>query len=390
MRIAFFTETFLPKIDGIVNTLCRLLEHLEAGGHSALLFAPQGGPEEYAGTPIIGLPGLRFPIYRELTLAAPAILSKPLTFFAPHVVHVLNPVSLGVGGLAWARLNRVPAVASYHTDVPGFAEYWGLGWAGPILWSYFRTLHNLADSNLAPSAQTRAQLLQCGFRRVKIWGRGVDTARFSPSQRDDTWRQRLTDGQTDSLLLLYAGRVSPEKRIDWLRPVLARLPGVRLAIVGDGPQRAELAALFAGTRTLFTGYLRGDDLARAYAAADCFVFPGANETLGNVVLEAMASGLPVVVPDQGGQLDHVVHGRQGLLFKHDSVDSLVDSVLELAASPQLRTALGSEGRRYAESQTWNDVLDGLLAHYEALIARHARLERFDFIRQGAPQARWQA
>lgn len=375
MRIAFVTETFLPKVDGIVNTLCHLLRYLAERNHASLLIAPAGGPRHFAATPVWGVPGWQFPLYRELRLAPPVDMHRPLSQFRPDVVHSLNPVSLGLAGLWWARWNRVPAVASYHTDVPGFAQRWGWGWAAPGLWAFFRAVHNAFDLNLAPSRFTRAELHGRGFKHVKVWGRGVDTHQFGPHQRTAAWRDRLTGGAPDKPLLLYVGRLSPEKRADWLRPVIDHLPHARLAIVGDGPQRADLERLLAGTPTVFTGYLTGHDLAQAYAAADVFVFPAANETLGNVVLEALASGLPVVAPRAGGVLDHVRPGHTGLLFDPESIQSLVQLTALLVHNTSLRAYMAESARRYALSRTWPDTFDGLLGQYTALIHRRQRAER---------------
>lgn len=375
MRIALVTETFLPKVDGIVNTLCRLLEHLEERGHASFLIAPQGGPDRFAATPVLGVPGLRVPFYPELRLALPHDLSAPLAEFQPEVVHVLNPLALGVAGLSWARRAGVPVVASYHTDLPGFAAQWGLGALRPAIWAATRLVHNQFDLTLSPSRITQTELRRHGFERVQVWGRGVDGQLFSPGRRTAALRQRLSGGRPEAPLLLYAGRLSREKRVDWLRPVLDGVPEARLMIVGDGPERSALEALFAGTATTFLGYLRGGLLAEVYAAADVFVFPGANETLGNVVLEAMASGLPVVAPRSGGLLDHVEHGRHGLLFEPDDAADCVQRVQQLVHHPEWARALGAAGRRHAESATWPAALDGLLTYYTTLIQRRARLPR---------------
>jgi len=375
VRIALLTETFLPKVDGIVNTLCHLLEYLAARGHQSLLIAPAGGPANFAATPVVGRPGLRFPLYRELTLVPPPNVDQALGHFQPDLVHVLNPVSLGLSGLAWARLRGVPVVASYHTDLPGFAERWGLAWAVPLLWTFLRGVHGFADLNLCPSRHTQRELQRQGFRRVRVWGRGVDTELFSPAHRNPTWRRRLGAGAATGQLLLYVGRLSPEKRVDWLRPVLDQNPGARLAIVGDGPARPALEALFAGTPTVFTGYLRGAELAAAYAAADVFAFPAANETLGNVVLEAMASGLPVVTANSGGQLDHVQHNRHGCLFEADDPQDLSIQVSRLLRFPELARAYGQAGRQHALAHTWGETFDGLLEQYRAVVRRRARVTR---------------
>lgn len=385
MRLALFTETFLPKIDGIVNTLCRLLEHLGARGHETVLFAPEGGPGQFARTPVYGFPAARFALYPELKLASPFANVRPiLQRFQPDLIHVLNPVSLGLAGVWYARTRCIPLVASYHTDVPGFAARWGWGWANPLLWLFFRTLHNLANLNLAPSRFTQRELQAHNFKRVRVWGRGVDTALFHPARRSREWRERLSGGELRAPLLLYVGRLSVEKRVSWLRPLLDTLPDVRLALVGDGPARAALERLFADTPTTFTGYLRGEALAAAYASADIFVFPAMNETLGNVVLEAMASGLPVVAPRSGGLLDHLTHGHNGLLFEPHEPDDLAASVGQLVRYPEHARRLGAAGRVRAEARRWDVVLDGLIEEYLAVLQRHARSQRAQRMRRIAP------
>ena len=376
MRIALFTETFLPKVDGIVNTLCHLLDHLARRGHESIIFAPSGGPRYYSSTRVVGLTGIPFPLYPELKLVPPVVsVLDELRSFKPDLVHVVNPVSLGYVGLRHAYRLKLPLVASYHTDVPGFAVRWGLRICYRPLVRFFRWMHNRADLNLCPSTVTQRELLAHGYRRVQVWTRGVDSHLFDPRHRDAHWRQRLTGGEADKPLLLYVGRLSPEKRVDWLVPVLDALPDARLAVVGDGPARPQLERQFGRRAVHFTGYLSGTDLAAAYASADVFVFPAANETLGNVVLEAMASGLPVVAARSGGLLDHVIDGETGYLFEAESQDGLVQAVRRLVENPARAHALGMSGRARILHQSWEQVLDGLIAQYTTLIESKPSLRR---------------
>jgi glycosyltransferase involved in cell wall biosynthesis len=368
MRVALFSEVFLPKIDGVVNTVCYLLKHLAERGHEAVLFTAGDGPTSYAGTPVLRRNGIPFLPYPPVELVLPIVdLSDDLESFAPDVVHAINPVALGLAGMWWSRREAVPVVASYHTDVAGFAARWGLGVLQEPIWLFFRWVHDQADLNLCPSRVTLAELQTRGFPRLKVWTRGVDTVRFSPKHRSEEWRWRLSGGRPDAPLLLYVGRVSPEKRVDWLRPVLAELPEACLAIVGDGPARPVLEEAFAGTRTVFTGFLYGEHLAQAYAAADVFVFPGANETLGNVVLEAMASGLPVVTPRAGGPLDLVEDGVTGLFFEPEDPSSMLECVRWLLMEPLYASDIARAAREYALGRSWNTVLDGLLDDYATLV-----------------------
>jgi glycosyltransferase involved in cell wall biosynthesis len=256
---------------------------------------------------------------------------------------------------------------SYHTDLVAYARYFGFGLLSDLVMRLERWIHNQADLNLCPSGATLRELEGYGIERLKVWTRGVDTLRFSPTRRDRAMRARLSDGETDRPLLLYVGRISREKRIHWLRPLLKQLPHARLAIVGDGPARAEMQTLFAGTATVFTGTLRGAELARAYAASDAFVFPSASETLGNVVLEAMASGLPVVAAGAGGPLDLVEHGQTGLLFDPRSEEAFVAAVRTLVASGDFIRRMGRAGRALVgRDRRWSVVHDRLLEDYALL------------------------
>ena len=181
MRIALFAETFLPKLDGVVNTLCYLLEYLERNHHEAIMFAPEGGPEEYAGTKVVGLKAFPFPWYPELRLVPPLTsVRDELSEFHPEILHLINPASLGIMGLWYGKSMHIPVVASYQTDIPGYAVRWGMPYMKDPLWAYFRFLHNQADLNLAPSKFTQSELVEQGFERVHVWSRGVDTQRFSP------------------------------------------------------------------------------------------------------------------------------------------------------------------------------------------------------------------
>jgi phosphatidylinositol alpha 1,6-mannosyltransferase len=377
MRIALITETFLPKLDGIVNTLLYLLDHLAKRNHTSVLFAPAGGPSRYANTPVITYPGHHFFLYPELQLVSPLVnIEADLDAFKPDLIHVINPVSLGLAGMHYARRHHIPVVASYHTDVPGFAVRWGWGLFKEPLWTYFREIHNRADLNLCPSRATQRELIGRGFKNVKLWGRGVDANRFNPGQFSRNWRFKLSGGLSSAPLVLYVGRLSPEKRIRWLRSLFEVAPNARLVIVGDGPERGALQKLFDGTPTVFTGALSGEALAQAYAAADIFAFPSANETLGNVVLEAMASGLPVVAPRSGGLLDHVVHRETGLLVDPESQTEFLESVRHLANHRSYAQQLGRAGRARVTSHSWETVLDGLLEDYASTLhgARSPRLQ----------------
>lgn len=368
LKIAIFTETFLPKIDGIVSILCLMLQRFQELGHQAILFGPPGGPPEYAGTEVVGVGGPRFPFYPELRINIPRRrVWQRVSQFQPDLIHVVNPFFLGPFGLSYARRLQVPTLASFHTDVARYARYYGAGILAPLLWRYMRTLHNQADVNLCPSTAVRQELRRHGFRRVRWWKRGIDTDRFCPGPRDPAMRARLTDGHPDDFLVINVGRHSPEKGLKELRDYLFPQPGLRLALIGGGPSHEQLKEHFRGTPTVFPGYLKGDELVAAYRAADAFLFPSTTETFGLVALEAMACRVPVIAARSGGVVDTVVDGVNGLFFEPDQPEQMGVLVRRLRENPDYREQLAENGLAHARSRSWRATMDQLVEYYRKAI-----------------------
>jgi glycosyltransferase involved in cell wall biosynthesis len=364
LRIAVFTETFLPKIDGIVTILCLMLQRLHEHGHKVILFGPPGGPDEYAGAEIVGVGGPRLPFYPEVRINIPKrrIFHK-LRDFQPDLVHIVNPFFLGPFGLSYGRRLNIPIVASFHTDVPRYVQHYGGAFIEPAVWWYLRSLHNQAHLNLCPSTATLRDLRQQGFRRVRWWKRGIDTQRFTPGPRDMAMRARLTDGNPDDFLVLNVGRHSPEKRLEVVRDSIFPQEQVRLALIGDGPSHKDLRDYYRGTPTVFTGALRGDDLIAAYRSADAFLFPSTTETFGLVALEAMACRLPVIAARTGGVLDIVNDGVNGLFFDPQRPAEMGTLVRRLRANPSLCQELADNGLHHARSRNWQSTMDQLVDYY---------------------------
>ena len=368
MRIALFTETFLPKVDGIVTRLRHTVEHLQRSGDQVLVIAPDGGLTEYKGAKIYGVPGMPFPLYPELKLALPRLGTKAIIEeFNPDLIHVVNPAVLGLSGLYYAKLMAVPVVASYHTHLPQYIHHYGLGALEGVLWELLKALHNQAQLNLCTSTAMVQELVDHGIERVDLWQRGVDTEMFQPHLASSQMRSRLSQGHPDSPLLLYVGRVSAEKEIERIKPVLETIPQCRLAIVGDGPHREALEAHFADTPTHFVGYLQGLELAAAFASADAFVFPSRTETLGLVLLEAMAAGCPVVAARSGGIPDIVSDGVNGYLFDPSEPDGAIAATQRLLAATEEREALRRNARQEAECWGWAAATRQLRNYYQSVI-----------------------
>jgi glycosyltransferase involved in cell wall biosynthesis len=369
MRVALYTETFLPKIDGIAKIACLTLEHFQRRGIAAVIVAPAQGVREYAGAPVIGVPGIVNPIYPEGRIIFP----NPGTYrrvkaFRPDIMHSFHPVMAGMAGIFFARWLKVPAIVSFHLDLARIASFYRLGFMKrPVNWATTRVF-NLGDYVLAPSRIVQTQLLRQGVQRVGLWRRGVDAEQYHPRYRDADMRNLLSDGHPDDVLLLYVGRLAAEKQLEHLRPVLERVPGTRLALVGGGPYRGELERYFDGLPVRFAGYLVGETLSRAYASADIFALPSAFESFGLVLLEAMASGLPVVSSRVGGAQDMIAEDVSGYTFNVNDVEALVHAVERIVTEPGKLRVMGSAARRHAELQSWPHMMDELIACYEALLA----------------------
>lgn len=370
MRIALFTETFLPKVDGIVTRLKHTVEQLQRLGDDVMVFCPDGGLTEYQGAQIMGVPGFPLPLYPELKLAVPRpAIREALGSFQPDLIHVVNPAFLGVSGIYYAKSLGIPLVASYHTHLPKYLEHYGLGMLEGLLWEILKAMHNQAVMNLATSTAMQSELTLHGIENVEVWQRGVDTDLFRPELKSAAMRHRLSQGYPDAPLLLYIGRLSAEKEIDRIKPVLEAIPGARLALVGDGPHREELEAHFADTPTHFVGYLAGEDLASAYASADAFVFPSRTETLGLVLLEAMAAGCPVVAANSGGIPDIVTNGVNGFMFDPMDDQGAIAATQQLLASRDQRDLMRQNARAEAEKWGWNGATRQLQQFYRSVLAQ---------------------
>jgi glycosyltransferase involved in cell wall biosynthesis len=367
VRIAFFTETFLPATDGVVTRLTHTIEELLAMGDEMIVIAPKygEGPGSYGGVPIHRVSSVPLPPYPQIKLALiNRSVGTALRDFGPELIHAVNPFVLGGGAPFYSRRLGVPLVASYHTNIAAYARFYRLGLFDRAARWYTRKLHNRAAINLCTSQATLRYLAGEGVERLHLWPQGVDARRFHPDKFSKDWRVRLTSGHPAERLLLYVGRLGHEKNIGNLRVVLGRVPGVRLALVGDGPARRDLEQEFANTSTVFTGMLQGEELAAAFASSDVFLFPSTTETLGIAMIEALASGLPVLAARTGAAEEVVEAGETGLLFDPGSDASLLTAVRKIVSDDGLRTKMGREARASAERRDWGTSTRTLRGYYQ--------------------------
>ncbi len=373
MKIAFFTETFLPKVDGIVTRLTKTIQNLVESGDEVTVFCPEGCPSSYMGAKVVGVAAMPLPLYPELKLGLPGPgVSDELENFKPDLIHVVNPAVLGLGGIWLAKTNNIPLIASYHTHLPKYLEHYGMGMLEPLLWELLKAAHNQATLNLCTSTAMVQELSDKGIQNTALWQRGVDTDVFKPELRDEQMRKRLLGNFSDEgSLLIYVGRLSAEKQIERIRPVLEALPSTRLALVGDGPYRQQLEKIFQGTSTTFVGYLSGNELASAYASGDAFLFPSSTETLGLVLLEAMAAGCPVVGANKGGIPDIISDGENGCLYNpdgdNDGASSLIEATKKLLGNKVERTEMRKAARSEAEKWGWSGATKQLRSYYKDVL-----------------------
>lgn len=377
MRIAIITENFLPKLDGVTRTLAKLLEHLQQTGHMVMLLGPDSGMEEYAGAEIVGTAGLPFPFYPELkfNFFRPLFMRR-LSEFQPDIIHLVDPVILGATGLAAARFFNVPLVSSYHTNLAAYCEHFGFSLLTRPMWSYNRFVHNQCAMTFCPSPSTAAMLRQEGFEHLRIWPRGVETSIFKPDRRSPALRTSwLGQDVENKTVLLYVGRVSWEKNLRLLVQAYRSMNhrNTHLVIVGEGPASQEMQQELAGLPVTFTGYLAGEALATAYASSDVFAFPSRTETFGQVVLEAMASGLPVVGLVAEGVCDLVENEHTGLLVsdshiqEEQQISDYRTSLELLIQNPQKRLEMSNAALVDAQRRSWFEAMECLVRGYKEVV-----------------------
>ena len=375
LRIAVVTETYPPEINGVAGSIARVVEGLRQRGHELQLIRPRQHRDDVAavhpGFAELLLRGLPIPRYPELKMGLPAkrSLMRRWSFERPDVVHLATEGPLGWSALQAARKLQLPVISEFRTNFHAYSQHYGVGWLRSPLLAYLRKFHNLCDATLTPSPDLRRELGQQRFERLHVVGRGVDTQRFDPARRSASLRAQWGVSDTDTVILCV-GRLAPEKNLSLLVEAYESLrqqhAACRLVLVGDGPQRAALQARCP--TAVFAGMRRGDDLATHFASADLFAFPSLTETFGNVVLEALASGLPVVAFDYAAAAQLLADQSAGRLVPLHDAERFRQAVVDLSLRPDALRAQGSEARRIALTQSWGAIVQGLETQYRNAMA----------------------
>lgn len=377
MRITLVTETYFPQVNGVSRTLGQLVRVLEQTGDTVQIVHPRYGQAASRPNTVV-VRSINPPFYRELCLPVPPFgrVRRAIDSFQPDLVHIATEATLGLAVLRHVLDRGIPVVSSFHTNFDQYTAHYGVGWLRSAIWRYLRWFHNRTRETYVPSRATIGELEARGFDNLVLWPRGVDGATFRPDRpRREALREEL-GFRADHVVIGHVSRLASEKNIEYLTEALEGVervrPGVRLLIVGDGPERAEVERRL-GDRARLVGYKTGDDLADHYAAADLFAFASRTETFGNVVLEAMSSGLPVVALAAGGPREIVRDGETGVLVEPDAPPSVMsDALIGLIDDAPARQRMSSAARSYAEGQTWEAIMLALRARYQQQVPSTVR------------------
>lgn len=373
MKIAIFSDTFAPQVNGVAKTLDKLKNYMDEKGIEYKFFIPGEASGYEPFNRIMSFSSMNFFLYPECKIALPRYVNvkEALDNFQPDLIHIATPFSIGLMGLKYARSHNIPLAASYHTNFIEYLKYYKLQFIENFLWNYFRWFHSFCHVNFCPSQDTFSKLKQKGIGNLKIWGRGIDTQKFSPKFYNEAVRKFYAP--KNELVLLYVGRIAAEKELDVLLAAAELLNKKNLAfkliLVGDGPERREMEAKGIAN-VIFTGYKFNKELQEIYASSDIFVFPSSSETYGNVILEAMASGLPVVGAFAGGVKENLKNMYNGLAFNPGASQEMADKIERIIVDNELRKTLGKNARTYAATKSWSQVFVSLFNDYSTVIKKH--------------------
>ena len=378
MKVAYFTESLPPNTDGVVKTLCHLINTLEDNKVDFRFYSPVKPDNSFTWNEhVYKVPAVPFFLYKDYKMGLPyfnGIFSK-LDEYRPDMIHIVSPTLLGLYGLNYAHSRNIPVVTSYHTHFVSYFSYFGLSGLEKVGWNFLQWFHNRCLKTYVPSPSACQELETRGIQNVELWQRGIELDRFSPSLRNNELKSAIGVDE-DCPVLLFVGRLINHKDLNDLVDAhhLLNAQGFKykIVIVGDGPMRNELEQKLSQAH--FTGYQYGQDLARWYASSDVFVFPSTTETFGNVILEAFASGIPAVGVAKGGVADIINHGRDGLIAKPNDPVDFAKQISYFLSHPDERYQYGRIARETAKTYSWKAINTRLLQSYENVIRASESVE----------------
>ncbi len=368
MRVAVVTESFLPSTNGVTNSVLRVLDTFKQRGFEALVIAPTRTGDKHNGFPVhqtVSVPFLQFPV----AVPGPSI-QRELDEFQPEVIHVAAPFMIGAQAIAWGYKNNVPVVAVYQTDLSGYIERYGLSFARPVVDRMMASIHEKADMNLAPTPEAKDYLERIGVQNVHIWGRGVDLDLFNPAHKssEEVAALRSKIAPKGEKVVGFVGRLAAEKQVHRMSELLG-MKNTKLVIVGDGPERSRLESQFAGSGVYFAGRQTALELAYHYAALDVFVHFGTEETFGQTIQEAQATGLPVVAPNMGGPKFLIEDGVNGFLATPSGQGDYLRLVKKLVDDEKLQRTMANAARASVAAKSWESNNAKLIEFYQQAIVQ---------------------
>jgi phosphatidylinositol alpha 1,6-mannosyltransferase len=371
VKIVIVTESFLPQLNGVTNSVIRVARHQRDLGHDVSIIAPTRPRPEFEGIPVHIVPSI--PLVKFAVGIPSLAMISLLDRIGPDLIHVASPFALGAQAIAYAQRNSIASVAVYQTDISGYLHRYGMAVAKPMVDRFVTNTHNAATLTLVPTPTAKGALAELGVRNLAVWGRGVDLDGFHPNNRftDDVADFRQTHAPRGERIIGYVGRLAAEKQVDRFRELVS-ITNSRCVLIGDGPDRARLEGILPSDSVTFLGSLSGRELQTAYAAMDVFVHFGTDETFGQTIQEAQAAGVPVVAPRSGGPIHLIDSGVDGILFDVDVTESPRVAVQNLINDAELRARMGEAGRRRVLGKSWEAVNDELTRHYDAARSRVER------------------
>lgn len=374
MRVAIFTDTYLPQVNGVTNTINNMENYFRKNNIEYKILAPEYDSKAKSQN-VETFYSFKFLMYPEcrLSMVTNGRVNRILAAFKPDLIHAVTEFNMGWAGVSYAARNKIPCISTYTTNFSQYLNYFKLDVLSNTAWEYLKWFHNQNDLTMCPSQDTKIVLQNRGIEKVDIWGRGIDGIKFSPLKRSELLRNKL--GVHEKIVLLYVGRVSLEKDLDILFGAYNKIKQeysseVALIVTGDGPMIEKYKS--ENSDVIFTGYQKGDELAVLYASADIFTFPSSTETLGNVVLEAMASGVSVVGVDSGGVRENIIDGFNGILCKPRDIKSYYNGIKMLIQNKELRNQIRKDAREYALKKDWEAIFDKLVNTYADVINKRKK------------------
>lgn len=375
LKVALFTGNYNHIRDGVSLTLNRWVDYLLKAGAEVLIFGPtvENPDLDHVGT-LIKVPSIKMPGRPEyrITVGLPSQEKNLLEDFSPDIIHIATPDVLGFQALKWGRNNNIPLVSSYHTHFTSYLKYYHLHYVEQLGWKYLRWFYSHCSQIYVPTQsminELKAHCIGSKNDGLRIWARGVDTELYNPQKRSLEWRKEKGFAD-DEIVITFVSRLVWEKNLklyaDVVRELESREKRVRSLVVGDGPAKEEMMEMLPNT--VFTGFLRGEELAVAYASSDVFFFPSDTETFGNVTLEGMASGLPCLVADASGSKSLVEHGVNGFIVDVENESAFYEYAKKLVENDQLREEMSRQSYIKSGDFTWDKINSELLKNYYELV-----------------------